>query len=115
MPDQPAHILLMQDRIQKLSLGPADLVIVRDPADMSTFLEMTQQGIGFSPYANPVLLIPGGLERASRQDLLEALSVIDQAISVIDQHAADLARARVTDEVSRIITDLNASVLKRIN
>jgi len=99
--------LLMQDRIQKLSLSPGDLIIVRDPADMSTFLEMTQQGIGFSPYANPVLLIPGGLEKASRQDLLEALSVIDQ-------HTADLARARVTDEVSRIITDLNAPVLKRI-
>jgi len=99
------HLTLMQDRIQKLSLEPNDLIIVRDETDMSTFLEMTQQGIGFSPYSNPVLLIRGGLEKASRQDLLEALSVIDQ-------HAAE--RAALTDEASRIITDLNAPVLKRI-
>ena len=99
------HITLMQDRIQKLSLAPNDLIIVRDESDMSTFLEMTNQGIGFTPYSNPVLLIRGGLEKASRQDLLEALSVIDQ-------HAAE--RASLTDEASRIITDLNAPILKRI-
>lgn len=92
------HIALMQERIEKLSLGPNDLVIVRDEADMSTFLELTQQGVGFSPYANPVLLIRGGLERATRQDLLEALSVLDQQ----------------TDRVSKIITDLNAPVLKKV-
>jgi hypothetical protein len=86
------HIALMQDRIQKLSLGPNDLIIVRDENDMSTFLEMTNQGIGFSPYANPVLLVRGGLEKATRQDLLEALAVIDKQ----------------TEQVSRIITDLNA-------
>ena len=96
---------LMQERVAKLSLDPGDLIIVRDETDMSTFMEMTQQGIGFSPYANPVLLVRGGLEKASRQDLLEALSVIDQ-------HAAQ--RAARTDQVSRIITDLNAPVLKRV-
>lgn len=94
----PNHIEQMQERIQKLSLQPNDLVIVRDEADMSTFLEMTQQGIGFTPYANPILLIRGGLEKASRQDLLEALSVIDQQ----------------TEQASKIITDLNAPVLKRV-
>jgi hypothetical protein len=94
----PNHIELMQARIEKLSLGPNDLIIVRDEADMSTFLEMTQQGIGFSPYANPVLLIRGGLEKASRQDLLEALSVIDQQ----------------TEKASAIITDLNAPALKKV-
>ena len=92
------HIQLMKDRIEKLSLGPGDLIIVRDETDMSTFMEMTQQGIGFSPYANPVLLIRGGLEKATRQDLLEALSVIDQ----------------VTDGVGKVITDLKAPLLRRM-
>jgi hypothetical protein len=96
---------VLQDRVTKLSPGPGDLIIVRDERDMSCFIEMTNQGIGFSPYANPVLLIRGGLEKASRQDLLEALSVIDQQAAQI---------AGVTDKVSRIITDLNAPVLKRI-
>lgn len=92
------HITLMQDRIAKLSLQPNDLIIVRDESDMSTFLEMTQQGIGFSPYANPVILVRGGLEKATRQDLLEALSVIDQQ----------------SETVSRIITDLSAPVLRKV-
>jgi hypothetical protein len=92
------HIDQMKSRVEKLSLAPNDLIIVRDEADMSTFLEMTQQGIGFSPYANPVILVRGGLEKATRQDLLEALSVIDQQ----------------TEGVSRIITDLNAPVLKKV-
>jgi hypothetical protein len=39
-------------------------------------------------------LIRGGLEKASRQDLLEALSVIDQQ----------------AENVNRIITDLSAPV-----
>jgi len=94
----PACMTLMQDRVAKLSLGPNDLIIVRDEGDMSTFLEMTQQGVGFSPFANPVILVRGGLEKATRQDLLEALSVIDQT----------------TEGVSRIITDLNAPALKRV-
>ena len=92
------HIQLMQDRIAKLSLAPGDLIVVKDESDMSTFLEMTQQGIGFSPYANPVLLVRGGLEKASRQDLLEALSVIDQQ----------------QEKANRIITDLNAPVLRKV-
>lgn len=94
----PDHIELMQERVAKLSLAPGDIIIVRDEADMSTFLEMTQQGVGFTPYANPVLLVRGGLEKASRQDLLEALSVLDQQ----------------TEQVSRIITDLHAPVLKKV-
>jgi len=93
MPDENLHIALMQDRIQKLSLGPGDLVIVRDESDMNTFLEMNQRGIGFSQYANPVLLIRGGLEKATRQDMLEALAVIDKH----------------TEEANRIITDLNCT------
>jgi len=92
------HISLMQERVEKFSLGPGDLIIVRDEADMSTFMEMTQRGIGFSQYANPVLLIRGGLEKASRQDLLEALSVIDQ----------------MTEGVGKIITDLSAPVLRKV-
>jgi hypothetical protein len=88
-----------QAKIEKLSLQPNDLIIVRDESDMNTFIEMTQHGIGFSPYANPVLLIRGGLEKASRQDLLEALSVIDQQAG----------------NANRIITDLSAPVLKKVH
>jgi hypothetical protein len=65
---------------------------------------MTQSGIGFSKYSNPILLVPGGLEKASRQDLLEALSVVDQHIA---------ARGEQTDQVSRVITDLRAPVLRK--
>jgi len=86
----------MQARIEKLSLAPGDLIIVRDEGDMSMFLEMTNQGIGFTPHANPVLLVRGGLEKASRQDLLEALSVIDQQSG------------------SKIITDLKMPVSKKV-
>jgi hypothetical protein len=93
-------------QVEKLSLQPNDLLIVRDEADMSMFIEMARQGTGFTPYANPVLLVKGGLERATRQDLIEALSVIDQV-------AADKARTAVTDTASRIITDINAPFLKR--
>ena len=96
---------ILRSAVSKLSLGPGDLLIVHSPEAMSTFLEMTQRGIGFSPYANPVLLVPGGIEKASRQDLLEALSVIDQHLA---------ARGEGTEQVSRIITDINSPVLKRI-
>jgi hypothetical protein len=81
----------MQARVEKLSLAPGDLIIVRDEADMATFLEMTQQGIGFAPHSNPVLLVQGGLEKASRQDLIEALAVLDKQ----------------QDAASRIITGLH--------
>ena len=96
---------ILRESVEKLSLGPGDLLIVKSPEAMSTFLEMTQAGVGFSTYANPILLVPGGLEKASRQDLIEALSVIDQVAA---------QQAQQTDQVSRIITDLNAPVLKRI-
>ena len=92
------HIEQMKDRVEKLSLGPNDLVIVRDEADMATFHEMALQGVGFSQYANPVLLIPGGLEKATREDLLQALKIIDEN----------------TVQVSRIITDLSAPTPKRV-
>ena len=95
---------MLRESVEKLQLGPDDIVIVKSQEAMSTFLEMTQQGVGFSKYSNPILLVPGGLEKASRQDLLEALSVVDQHIA---------ARGEQTDQVSRIITDLHAPVLKR--
>jgi hypothetical protein len=93
-----SHVDQMKVRIEKLSLGPNDIIIVKDEADMSTFLEMTRAGVGFSQYANPIILVRGGLEKATRQDLLEALSVIDQQ----------------AEQASKIITDLNAPVLKRV-
>lgn len=78
-------------QIEKLSLGPKDIIIVRDHNDMNTLIDMTQRGIGFSEYANPVLYIPGGLEKATEQDLLDALR---------------LAR-EVTENAGRIITAVN--------
>ena len=69
---------ILRESVEKLQLGPDDIVIVKSQEAMSTFLEMTQQGVGFSKYSNPILLVPGGLEKASRQDLLEALSAVDQ-------------------------------------
>ena len=95
---------ILRESVEKLQLGPDDIVIVKSQEAMSTFLEMTQQGVGFSKYSNPILLVPGGLEKASRQDLLEVLSVVDQHIA---------ARGEQTEQVSRIITDLHAPVLKR--
>lgn len=96
---------ILRESVEKLSLQPGDLLIVKSPEAMNTFLEMTQAGVGFTPYANPVLLVPGGLEKATRQDLLEALSVIDQNAA---EHAA------AAEQTNRIITDLNAPLLKRI-
>ena len=96
---------ILRESVEKIQLGPDDIVIVKSQEAMSTFLEMTQQGVGFSKYSNPILLVPGGLEKASRQDLLEALSVVDQHIA---------ARGEQTDQVSRIITDLHAPALKRV-
>ena len=96
---------ILRESVEKLQLGPDDIIIVKSLEAMSTFLEMTQSGIGFSKYSNPILLVPGGLEKASRQDLLEALSAVDQHIA---------ARGEQTDRVSRIITDLHAPVSGRI-
>jgi hypothetical protein len=96
---------ILRESVEKLQLGPDDIIIVKSPEAMSTFLEMTQQGVGFSKYSNPILLVPGGLEKASRQDMLEALSVVDQHIA---------ARGEQTDQVSRVITDLRAPVLRKV-
>lgn len=54
---------ILRESVQKLELGPNDLLIVKSLEAMSTFLEMTQQGVGFSKYANPVLLIPAALKK----------------------------------------------------
>jgi hypothetical protein len=96
---------ILKNSVEKLELGPNDLLIVKSQEAMSTFLEMTQQGIGFSKYANPVLLIPGGLEKATREDLLDA-------IHVLDERAANEGKAE--EQVSRIITDLNGPLLKKV-
>jgi hypothetical protein len=76
--------------IEALRLKQGDIIIVHDEKDMDTLLEMTQQGIGFTPYQNPVLFIKGGIESASKGDLLDALAVLEQ-----------------TDAASRIITKAN--------
>jgi hypothetical protein len=96
---------ILRESVQKLELGPNDLLIVKSPEAMSTFLEMTQQGVGFSKYANPVLLIPGGLEKATREDLLDG-------VRILDERAANEGKAE--GEVSRIITDLSGPMIKRV-
>ena len=104
MPDlHPGQVKRAQARVAKLSLQPGDLLIVRDESDMSMFIEMTQQGVGFTPYANPVLLVRGGLEKATRDDLLDA-------IRILDERAANEGKAE--ESVSRIITDLSGPMLR---
>lgn len=96
---------ILRESVQKLELGPNDLLIVKSFEAMSTFLEMTQQGVGFSKYANPVLLIPGGLEKATRDDLLDA-------IRILDERAAN--EGKTEESVSRIITDLSGPMIRKV-
>jgi hypothetical protein len=96
---------ILKDSVEKLELGPNDILIVKSPEAMSTFLEMTQAGVGFSKYANPILLVPGGLEKATRDDLLDA-------IRILDERAANEGKAE--DQISRIITDLNAPMVRKV-
>jgi hypothetical protein len=96
---------ILLESVEKLELGPDDLLIVKSPEAMSTFLEMTQQGVGFSKYANPVLLISGGLEKATREDLLDG-------VRILDERAANEGKAE--ESVSRIITDLSGPLIKRV-
>lgn len=92
---------ILRESVEKLSLGPKDIIIVKSPEAMGTFLDMIQQGVGFSQYANPILLVPGGLETATRENLIDALKVLDQ----YEKSKQD------TDQASRIITDLSGPLL----
>ena len=67
-----------QARIEKLSLAPGDIIICRTLEDMQTLVEMTEHGIGFTVHGNPVLFIPGGLEKATKADLENALRFIEK-------------------------------------
>lgn len=96
------YIDALTSAVTKLTLGPKDIVIVSSPEAMSTFIEMTQAGVGFSEYANPVLFIPGGLEKATKEDLLDALHVLEER---------ERNEGKPEAEVSRIITDLNSPML----
>ena len=95
---------ILRESVEKLELGPNDIRIVKSPEAMSTFLEMTQAGVGFSKYANPILLVPGGLEKATREDLLDALRILDEVEKAKNQ----------TEEVSRIITDLTGPMIRKV-
>jgi hypothetical protein len=92
---------IIRDSIEKLSLGPKDVVIIKSQEAMSTFLEMVAKGVGFSEYANPILYVPGGIEKATREDLLDALRILDE------QQANE---GKAEDQVLRIITDLHAPI-----
>lgn len=96
---------ILRESIEKLQLGPKDIVIVKSPEAMSTFLEMTQAGVGFSEYSNPILYVPGGLEKATKEDLLDALRVLKEQ----EENAG-----KSEDQISRIITDLNGPMIKRV-
>lgn len=85
---------ILRDSIEKLSLGPDDIIIVKSPEAMGTFLEMTQKGVGFSKYANPILLVPGGLEKATEVELVEALAIVRKT------------KAETEEQTSKIITVL---------
>lgn len=96
---------ILRESVEKLQLGPKDIVIVKSPEAMSTFLEMTQAGVGFSEYANPILYIPGGLEKATKEDLLDALRILKEQ----EENAG-----KTEDQVSRIITDLNGPMIRKV-
>ena len=96
---------ILRESVEKLSLGPNDILIVKSPEAMSTFLEMTQLGVGFSQYSNPILLVPGGLEKATRDNLLDALRILDER---------EKNQGKAEDQISRIITDLNGAMSKRV-
>lgn len=96
---------ILRDAVTKLSLGPKDIVIVSSPEAMGTFVEMTQAGVGFSEYANPVLLIPGGLEKATREDLLDALHVLDEK---------EKNEGKTETEILRGTLDLSGPMLRRV-
>lgn len=96
---------ILKDSVEKLNLGPNDILIVKSQEAMSTFLEMTQKGVGFSQYANPILLVPGGLEKATRDDLLDAIRILDEQETQMGKNEA---------EVSRIITDLNGPMIRKV-
>ena len=96
---------ILKDSVEKLSLGPKDIIIVKSPEAMGTFLDMTRAGVGFSEYANPILLVPGGLEKATKDDLLDA-------IRILDEQEAQMGKNE--DQISRIITDLSGPILKRV-
>ena len=87
---------ILKNSIEKLELGPKDVVIVKSQEAMDTFLEMVHKGVGFSQYANPILYVPGGLEKATREDLMDALRILDE-------QAANAGKPE--EQVSRIITD----------
>ena len=96
---------ILRESVEKLSLGPNDIVIVKAQEAMDTFLRMTNEGIGFSKYANPILFVPGGLEKATKEDLLDALRILDE-------RAANEGKAE--EQVSRIITDLSGPLVRKV-
>jgi hypothetical protein len=97
---------ILRDSVEKLSLGPDDIVIVKSQEAMDTFLEMTHRGVGFSHYSNPILFVPGGLEKATKDDLLDALRILKEQ--------AENA-GKTEDQISRIITDINAPLVRKVN
>ena len=96
---------ILKNSVEKLSLGPNDILIVKSQEAMSTFLELTQQGVGFSKYANPILLVPGGLEKATREDLLDAIRILDEKTA---------NEGKPEEQISRIITDLHAPLVRKV-
>jgi hypothetical protein len=85
---------ILRESVEKLSLGPKDIVIVKSPEAMDTFIDMTRNGHGFSEYANPILFVPGGLEKATKQDLIDAIKILEDY-------------EKNTETTSKIITVLN--------
>ena len=96
---------ILRESVEKLSLGPHDIIIVKSPEAMGTFLDMVAQGVGFSQYANPILLVPGGLETATRENLLDALRILDER---------EKNEGKAEETVSRIITDLSGPMIRRV-
>jgi hypothetical protein len=65
----------LRDRIQKLSLAPGDVLLVKE---VETIEALARSGVKLDFHV-PVVYCPGGIQKLSRQDLLNVLEQLDHA------------------------------------
>ncbi len=65
----------LSKHLEKLSLSPGDVLIVHDLVTMKALRGLAVPGV---TWPVPILLLPcGGLETATKQELMDALTVIE--------------------------------------
>jgi hypothetical protein len=78
--------------IEKLLLQPGDILVIRDE---ETLVALRGQSLPSITFPVPLLFVPGGLEKATRQQLLDCLSVLDTIAAaeiVIEEEASDVSQ-----------------------